>query len=73
MVSNFSYYSLQGVNLKSRVPFIALLAVVAGLILAAIDLPKFLFFLALLYIASGPLLYGVAPGQKKPVAPPQQR
>lgn len=57
MVSNFSYYSLKGVNLKSRVPFIALLAVVAGLILAAIDLPKFLFFIALLYLCSGPFLY----------------
>ena len=64
MVSNFSYYSLQGINLKSRVPFIALLAVVAGLIVAAIDLPKFLFFLALLYIASGPLLYGLRLARK---------
>ena len=57
MVSNFSYYSLKGLNLKDRVPFITLLAVVVGFVVAAVDLPRFLFFLSLMYALSGPLWY----------------
>ncbi len=57
MVSNFSYYSLKGLHFKNRVPFIALLAVVVGFVVAAVDLPRFIFFLSLVYALSGPFLY----------------
>ena len=57
MVSNFSYYSLKGVDLQGRVPFVALFAIVAGFVIAAIDFPRFVFFLSLLYVLSGPFLY----------------
>ena len=57
MVSNFSYYSLKGLDLKGRVPFVALLAIVAGFAIAAIDFPRFIFFLSLIYMFSGPFMY----------------
>ncbi len=67
MVSNFSYYSLKGLHLKNRVPFIAMLAVVVGFVIAAVDLPRFLFFLSLIYTLSGPLLYVARRWRKRPL------
>ncbi len=57
MVSNFSYYSLKGIDLKGRVPFVALFAIVAGFVIVLIDFPRFIFFLSLIYMVSGPFLY----------------
>ncbi len=57
MVSNLSYYSLKGLHFKNRVPFIAVFAVAVGFVVAAVDLPRFLFFLSLVYLLSGPFLY----------------
>lgn len=57
MVSNFSYFALKGFQWKSRVSFVVLLLFIAGLIIVAIDFPKFMFFLTLLYLFSGPALY----------------
>lgn len=57
MVSNFSYYSLKGLKLKDRIPFFVLLAVVVGFVIAAIDFPRFLFFVSTAYMFSGPFLY----------------
>lgn len=56
MVSNFRYYSFKEVDFKNRVPFVVLLLVVMGFILALIDPPTILFFGFSLYALSGPAL-----------------
>lgn len=68
MVSNLSYYSLKGLHFKSRVPFISMLAVVVGFVIAAVDLPRFLLFLSLAYLLSAPMLY-LFRRWRKPAAP----
>ena len=57
MVSNLSYHSLKGLHLRDRVPLVVLLAVVIGFVVAAVDLPRVLFFLSLVYALSGPFLH----------------
>ncbi len=57
MVSNFSYYSFKDINPRDRVPFIAMLAMVLGFILASIDTPKLFFALFAVYALSGPVTY----------------
>ena len=57
MVSNFSYYSLKGINFRDRVPFIAIFLVVAVFAVASIDVPRFLLFISLAYSLSGPGIY----------------
>jgi CDP-diacylglycerol---serine O-phosphatidyltransferase len=56
MVSRITYYSFKDVDLKHRVPFVAVLAVVLVFVLISIDPPKVLFTLALVYALSGPAL-----------------
>jgi CDP-diacylglycerol--serine O-phosphatidyltransferase len=56
MVSNIRYHSYKHINLKGRVPFVAMLAVVAVFVLVSLDPPQVLFGLFLLYALSGPLL-----------------
>ncbi len=56
MVSNILYYSFKNVDLKGRVPFVALLAIVMALVFASIDPPKILFAGFLCYALSGPVL-----------------
>ena len=58
MVSNFRYHSLKAVDLKGRVPFVVIFALVMGLIIIAIDPPRILFLLALSYGFSAPLVWG---------------
>ena len=58
MVSNFRYHSLKGVDLKGRVPFVVIFAVVMALIVVTIDPPRILFLLALAYSLSAPLAWG---------------
>lgn len=55
MVSRFSYYSFKDVDLRHRIPFMALLAVIVALMLAAIDPPKVLWGVFSAYALSGPL------------------
>ena len=57
MVSNFSYFSLKGIQWKGRISFVVLALLIGVLMLSTIDAPKFLFFLALLYLLSGPAIY----------------
>ena len=57
MVSNFSYYSFKDINPRDRVPFIAMLAMVLGFILASIDTPKLFFALFSVYALSGPVTH----------------
>ncbi len=65
MVSNFSYYSFKDINPSDRVPFIAMLAVVIGFILASIDTPKLFFALFAVYAFSGPVTYLVRLRRKR--------
>lgn len=57
MVSNILYYSFKQIDLRGRVPFVAIIAVVLVLIFASLDPPKILFTGFLLYGLSGPVLY----------------
>jgi CDP-diacylglycerol---serine O-phosphatidyltransferase len=56
MVSNILYYSFKEFDLKGRVPFVAVLAIVLLFVFASMDPPKVLFAAALCYALSGPLL-----------------
>ncbi len=55
MVSNVSYYSFKEIDLRNKIPFVAMLAIVIGLMLASIDPPKVLFGGFAVYAASGPM------------------
>ena len=65
MVSNFSYYSFKDINPSNRVPFIAMLAMVLGFILASIDTPKLFFALFAVYALSGPVTYLIRVRRKR--------
>ncbi len=56
MVSNLTYYSFKDLDLRERVPFVAILAVVLGLMLLSLDPPKVLFTFFALYALSGPVI-----------------
>lgn len=56
MVSNVRYNSFKDQDLKGKVPFFKILAVVAVFVLVAMDPPRVLFAIAFLYALSGPLL-----------------
>lgn len=56
MVSKVRYHSFKQYDLKSRVPFLHIVLVVIVFSLIAIHPPLVLFFLALLYAFSGPVL-----------------
>lgn len=53
MVSNFRYHSFKDFNLKGKVPFIVMLAVVLVYVLISIDPPEILFLIFALYALSG--------------------
>ncbi|MDG0996346.1 MAG: CDP-diacylglycerol--serine O-phosphatidyltransferase [Gammaproteobacteria bacterium] len=55
MVSRFSFYSFKDLTVKNKVPTIAVLAVVGLFILAAMDPPKLMYAVFLLYALSAPL------------------
>jgi CDP-diacylglycerol--serine O-phosphatidyltransferase len=56
MVSPFEYYSPKNVNLKSRVSFVTLVAVVMVFAVLSADPPRVLLFLFSAYALSGPLM-----------------
>lgn len=55
MVSNFRYRSFKDIDLRGRVPFVAVLAVVMVFVSIALDPPRILFFGFIAYAVSGPL------------------
>jgi CDP-diacylglycerol--serine O-phosphatidyltransferase len=57
MVSNLPYQNFKQVNFKGRVPFIAILTVLFVLVGIAIDPPKVLFFMFLIYSLSAPVIF----------------
>lgn len=56
MVSRFSYYSFKDFDLRERVPFVAMLAVVLVFVFLSIETATVLFCSFFLYMLSGPLV-----------------
>jgi len=56
MVSNIRYYSFKTLDLKGKVPFVALLIMVLIFVLVSIDPPLVLWSVFVLYALSGPVL-----------------
>jgi CDP-diacylglycerol--serine O-phosphatidyltransferase len=56
MVSSFRYYSFKDIDLKGHVPFVAVLAVLLGIVCVSIDPPLVLLLAFSLYVISGPFL-----------------
>lgn len=56
MVSNIRYHSFKQVDLKGRVPFMAVLAIVLLFVLISLDPPQVLFVMFLAYALSGPII-----------------
>lgn len=56
MVSNVRYWSFKNLDLRGRVPFVAVLAVVLVFAFVSLDPPSVLFGLAILYACSGPVI-----------------
>ena len=57
MVSNVKYYSFKDLDLKGRVPFVAILVVVLAFAVVLSDPPRILLMIFLVYAASGPVQY----------------
>jgi CDP-diacylglycerol--serine O-phosphatidyltransferase len=56
MVSNFRYYSFKDINLRGKVPFVAILAIVLMFVIYSLDTPSMLFLTFLIYAISGPIV-----------------
>jgi CDP-diacylglycerol--serine O-phosphatidyltransferase len=56
MVSNIPYRSFKDLDLRGKVPFVVILGLVLIYVLISIDPPEVLFFIAILYGLSGPVL-----------------
>ncbi len=56
MVSNIRYHSFKELNLRERVPFVALMIIVLLFVLVSLGPPQVLFGAALIYALSGPVL-----------------
>lgn len=58
MVSNIRYFSFKQFNVKDRVSFMAVIAIVLLFVLISLDPPQVLFMIFLVYSLSGPLTAG---------------
>ena len=68
MVSNMPFYSFKDLNLRKRVPFWAVLAVVAGIVVIAYRPPAVLFLLFVCYALSGYVLWFVRRARRRPAS-----
>lgn len=59
MVSNFQYHSFKGLDLKGKVPFVAMLAVVMVFVVVSMDPAKVLLCVFMAYALSGPAVSGM--------------
>ncbi len=59
MVSNVKYYSFKDLDLKGRVPFVAILVAVLAFAVVFSDPPRVLLLLFVIYAASGPVNLGL--------------
>ena len=57
MVCNLSYYSFKELDLRNKIPFVALLVIVGVFIVASLDPPKLMFAVFVLYALSAPVTY----------------
>lgn len=58
MVSNLKYNSFKGLDLKGRIPFVWMLAVVLLFAVIASNPPRMLLILGVIYALSGPVMWG---------------
>ncbi len=56
MVSNVQYHSFKGIDLRGKVPFVAMLAIVAVFAVIALDPPIILLGVFIIYGSSGPVM-----------------
>jgi len=56
MVLNIRYYSFKDLDMKNRVPFIAMILVVLVFVIVSWDPPIVLFSMAIMYALSGPAM-----------------
>lgn len=56
MISNVRYYSFKDLNLRERVPFMYIVAVVGLFVLVSFDPPKIAFAVFVIYAFSGPVI-----------------
>ena len=56
MVSRFSYYSFKDLDMRKKVPFVAVLVVMLLFVFLSIEPPTVLFSAAFLYMLSGPII-----------------
>lgn len=56
MVSNIRYKSFKDLDLRGRIPFVAVLVIVLVFVFISIDPPLVLFSMALIYTVSGPVM-----------------
>lgn len=69
MVSNIRYRSFKDLDLRGRVPFVAILVVPLVFVLIVLDPPQILFLVSLTYALSGPIMFAVGllrPPARKP-------
>lgn len=55
MVSNVPYYSFKHFNIRGKVPFVALLAVLVGIVFISLDPPQIILAFFVIYVLSGPV------------------
>ncbi|MBK3869640.1 CDP-diacylglycerol--serine O-phosphatidyltransferase [Pseudomonas stutzeri] len=67
MVSNIKYYSFKDLDLKGRVPFVAILVVVLVFAVVFSDPPRILLLIFLAYAVSGPVQYLIQSRRRKRV------
>ena len=65
MIVNIPYYSFKTIDMRGRVPFVAVILVVLIFGLVTVDPPRILLGAFLLYAASGPVMLLVR-GRKPP-------
>ena len=59
MIANFPYYSFKGIDLRRRVPFVVMIAMVLIFGLITLDPPSILLSVFLVYALSGPVMQGI--------------
>lgn len=56
MVSRFSYYSFKDLDMRKKVPFVAVLVVMLVFVFLSIEASTVLFFFFIVYMSSGPIV-----------------
>jgi CDP-diacylglycerol--serine O-phosphatidyltransferase len=67
MIANFPYHSFKGIDLRRRVPFVVMIAVVLVFGLVTLDPPSILLVGFLTYAVSGPVIQGLKRRKRRQV------